>query len=311
MHRDFSSASHSTKSTTEPFPNHSMSTALESGLFLPRARNESYARFFCDNRVDYIAVHIGVDLGDKLRQDCGQAKLSPATCRDSLCEANYRREIRALVIDPSFGEANTVRSLVDVARNDQIPIVLYCQPTLCNICQLLEILSREVQLAILNPSETAFTHIQRHILGHTASATTYLLCRLARRIRVAPPLMAMTLISLFCNDRLNSVERLANESAVSRRGLYRWLDKLGLCPPHDLLSIVRLSKAYTVLRYTDATVHFAGQVSGYASKQTFTRHCLHITGWLTPSELRNTEEMDFVARLTSALTTTSRDATLQ
>jgi AraC-like DNA-binding protein len=254
-----------------------------------------------------IAAYTDREFFHKLVDDCGRSiAVEPIICTSD-CFGPSGPGISALVVDPGFGQRSALNVLLTLARMHHVPIVIYSSLTCLNICEIVEVLAERPHLSILGSAERPYSLIERHILRQSHSTPTFLLSLLARRIATASPLMALNLVGLFCDHHVRSVCELSHACAMSRRGLYRRHAELGLCPPHQLLGIAGIARAYAVLRYTNLSLSIAARTAGYDSSRTFSRHCVSLMGF-APLELRESAEEPVVAaRLADGLTRGAND----
>lgn len=209
------------------------------------------------------------------------------------------REARAVVVDPASMQPTCFKRLFSAASLHRLPFVVFSNLTVDSIYAVARALSLGPALWVSGNPSYLYTLLDRHVFGRWVSLGTSVLGKIAPVLHSAPPLLAVNIVALFSEDVIASVSDFALRSAVSRRGLYRWHNKLGICPPHDLVAISKIVHTYNALRYESCSVARALDRASYASAKTFYRN-LEVFTSLTPRALRGTDELALAARLAAA-----------
>lgn len=170
--------------------------------------------------------------------------------------------------------------------------------------------TRALQSCELVPTELCFRGARNEdravhgalTFSEMISASAWLLHSLASTLRLLPPPCRTVAVGLFGGLEIPvSVKAFARMSDVSRRAVERHVSAAGIHGVKRLLDVVRVARAWDVLRTGPRSLREVSDRVGFSSVRTLTEHFHFFTGSSPRRSVRGVEGRDFAAQLLARL----------
>ena len=216
------------------------------------------------------------------------------------------------VLDPAgSGAAISPDAIVGLTRRfTSLPVVVYTSLSPTTLQGIVELARNGISQVLLYRFDDEPGWLLAEVERVAGSAVPdAVLARLRGPLGRLPPALAGVIERLLRRPQdFETGEDLARLSGVPRRTLYRAIEDAGLASPATLVKGARLLRAYVFLRDPGYSLEDVVRKCGYSSRQLFARHVRELAGRQPRQLRRQIAPEDFIAIMTTWLTTPSGDA---
>ena len=217
------------------------------------------------------------------------------------------------VLDPAGTGGTPVAPDVIVGltrRYTSLPVVVYTSLSPSTLQGIVELARNGISQVLLyrfdDEPGRLLAEIERLAGGAVPDAV---LARLRARLAQLPPVLAAVIERLLRRPQeFETGEDIARLSGVPRRTVYRAMEDAGLASPATMVKGARLVRAYAFLRDPGYSLEDVVRKCGYSSRQLFARHVRDLAGRQPRQLRRQIAPEDFIAIMTTWLTTPSGDS---
>ncbi len=213
------------------------------------------------------------------------------------------------VLDPAgTGASVAPDAIVGLTRRyTSLPVVVYTTLSPTTLQGIVELARNGISQVLLDRFDDEPGRLLAEVERLAGSAVPdAVLVRLREQLGQLPPSLAAVIERLLRRPQeFESGEDIARLSGVPRRTVYRAMEDAGLASPATMVKGARLLRAYTFLRDPGYSLEDVVRKCGYSSRQLFARHVRDLAGRQPRQLRRQIAPEDFIAIMTTWLTTPS------